>query len=584
MRRIIVQAQKKTGMILKGLIGLLLLAGLVSLVVSPERAAESAVEPGSLVETAETDSAALMSAVLAAAPHTELLPASSANLGPGSDTGTGAVQVQAQADDRACRLCHADTEAVITFPSGESLPARVDGDSLAGSAHGLHLETPLACTDCHAPADYQFPHEPVEAADIRSYELERASTCERCHQQPHRPSHPGLESDNPVVCTDCHGSHEVFPAAEMRGEAALTACVDCHVSRDIELQEPASLARVVENGLFSSEVGNDDYCLACHAVPDQFMVFENGDRVSLTVRADEFHDSVHGADNSWQALNCADCHMDQNYPHEAKTAESAREYRLEMYPACSRCHEPKYESTLDDVHGAALAEGNENAAVCTDCHGAHDIPVPNEPRSRISHTCEQCHSTIFDDYATSVHGEALLEDSNEDVPTCIDCHGVHNLSDPKTALFRVQSPELCGSCHANEELMTEYDISTDVFETYLADFHGTTVTLFEHDSPDVATNKAVCFDCHGIHDIHRPDDPKNGINLNLLETCQQCHPDATENFSAAWTSHYVPSWEHNTLVFLINWFYRLIIPGTVGGLSLLVLTDVYRRVRTRVKK
>jgi predicted CXXCH cytochrome family protein len=263
------------------------------------------------------------------------------------------------------------------------------------------------------------------------------------------------------------------------------------------------------------------------------------------------------------------------------TAETYREYRLENYPLCGRCHEPKYESTLDDVHGRALAEGNEEAAVCTDCHGAHNTPIPNEPRERISYTCRQCHSNIFNEYATSVHGEALIEESNPDVPTCIECHGVHNLTDPKTALFRIQSPELCATCHADEQLMEKYEISTEVFETYVADFHGTTVTLFEQQSPDVETNKAVCFDCHGVHDIRKPDDPKNGIKANLLETCQQCHPNATANFSDAWTSHYQPSFEHNVLVFLVNWFYRIIIPLTVGGLTFLVGTDVYRRVRKR---
>jgi hypothetical protein len=88
------------------------------------------------------------------------------------------VDDQPLADDRACRLCHADTEAVITFPSGETLPVQVDRETLSGSAHGLHLETPLACTSCHAPADYQFPHAPVEAADLQAYRLARTGTCQ----------------------------------------------------------------------------------------------------------------------------------------------------------------------------------------------------------------------------------------------------------------------------------------------------------------------------------------------------------------------------------------------------------------------
>jgi hypothetical protein len=80
------------------------------------------------------------------------------------------------------------------------------------------------------------------------------------------------------------------------------------------------------------------------------------------------------------------------------------------------------------------------------------------------------------------------------------------------------------------------------------------------------------------------DDPDNGIKANLLETCQQCHPDATANFSDAWTSHYQPSLEHNPLVFLVDTFYAIVIPVTVGGFAFLVATDIFRRVRLRWKK
>jgi hypothetical protein len=81
--------------------------------------------------------------------------------------------------------------------------------------------------------------------------------------------------------------------------------------------------------------------------------------------------------------------------------------------------------------------------------------------------------------------------------------------------------------------MGQYDISTDVFNTYVADFHGTTVTLFDHqgfedEDPLFRTNMAVCSDCHGVHNIMATDDPHAGIAIkeNLLITCQECHPDA----------------------------------------------------------
>ncbi len=485
--------------------------------------------------------------------------------------------------DQACRLCHADSTSVIQFPSGENLPVLVDLETLEMSAHGQGSDQPLSCTACHSPSDYQIPHSPVEAEDLREFQIARSANCERCHQEPHLTSHPGPESETPVVCTDCHGSHDVLTAEQLLTGEGTTACVDCHANVGVELADPVALSQIIRDGLFSQKVDND-YCLACHSQPGRTLSFENGDEISITVDRDAFHNSVHGADNSWQELACSDCHGRYTYPHPAVGATSAREYTLTSNQVCEKCHEQNSEKNLDSVHGAALAEGNIEAAVCTDCHGAHDTQPPDEPRERISHTCEKCHSTIFDRYAESVHGEALLADSNPDVATCIDCHGVHNIGDPTTDLARLNSPQLCAKCHADEALMAKYDISTDVFETYVADFHGKTVTLFDSDHPEAIPNEAVCFDCHGVHDIRAVDDPENGIKANLLETCQQCHPNATANFSDAWTSHYVPSLQHSPLVYLVDTFYALVIPLTLGGLGFLIATDIFRRIRIRIKR
>ena len=220
-------------------------------------------------------------------------------------------------------------------------------------------------------------------------------------------------------------------------------------------------------------------------------------------------------------------------------ADNLREMRFEMHDVCQNCHDDIDVLQHDSVHGRALADGNLDAPTCVDCHGNHTIESPGEPREKVSVTCGQCHSTINEQYANSVHGAALLGEHNPDVPVCTDCHGVHNIPDPRTAEFRTASPQMCGDCHADEELMAQYDISTDVFDTYVADFHGTTVELFDRQSPHEATNKAVCYDCHGIHNILPANDEHSQvIQENLLTTCRQCHPDATANFPAAWTSHF----------------------------------------------
>jgi len=327
---------------------------------------------------------------------------------------------------------------------------------------------------------------------------------------------------------------------------------------------------------------SDTYCLLCHTKPDQVWQLSGGETLSVTIDPGILAQSVHGEANPEGSLACADCHPGFRYPHPPTTARTTREFRLERYAVCRTCHEEQYTRAQDSVHGEFLRAGRVEAAVCVDCHGGHDIQTPDVPRQRISLTCGRCHGAIFEEYRTSVHGAALLDENNPDVPTCIDCHGVHDIQNPTTALFRVRSPELCATCHANDELMGQYDISTHVFDSYLTDFHGSTVALFEQEAPDVVTNKAVCYDCHGVHNIQAIDSGgETAIRENLLTTCQQCHPGATADFSNAWIGHYPATLESHAGLFLTNRLYQILIPVVIGILALLIASEIIRRIRRR---
>jgi hypothetical protein len=327
-------------------------------------------------------------------------------------------------------------------------------------------------------------------------------------------------------------------------------------------------------------VGNK-VCLGCHGQPGLTMTLLNGDILDLYVNPDVYATSIHGKDG----YACVQCHTNLgNYPHPLFTATDLRNATLRLTNVCDRCHSGEYNLTMDSVHYDKLAIGVREAAVCTDCHGSHDVHQWTDPethnllpdaRLSIPATCSKCHNAIYQKYLTSVHGAALTEESNTDVPTCIDCHGVHNIGNPTTAAFRLKSPELCAGCHTNPAIMDKYGIPTDVLNTYVSDFHGTTVTLFEKQSPDSPTNKPVCYDCHGIHDISRVDNPQTGIEMqqNLLVRCKVCHPDATSNFPSAWMSHYIPSPDHYSLVYYVNLFYKFFIPMVLGGMVALVGLD-----------
>jgi hypothetical protein len=337
---------------------------------------------------------------------------------------------------------------------------------------------------------------------------------------------------------------------------------------------------------------SDDVCLGCHSQPGMTMTLENGDLLELTISPDEYGASIHGK----KGYACVQCHtLVGNYPHPAWNAASRRDATLDLKKVCTRCHTTQAEKAQDSVHGAALDSGNKSAAVCTDCHTAHTVRQLTDPQTGelltashvlIPQMCAQCHNAIYQKYKASVHGAALINEDNQDVPTCIDCHGVHNIEDPTTSYFRLQSPLLCAKCHTDPKIMGKYGISTDVLDTYVADFHGTTVSVFEKQSPDAEVNKAVCYDCHGIHDIVRVDDPVSGIQIkeNLLVRCKTCHPDATANFPSAWLSHYTPSAENNRFVYFVDLFYKLLIPSVLGGMGLLVALDLGHTLWTKVPK
>ncbi len=325
-------------------------------------------------------------------------------------------------------------------------------------------------------------------------------------------------------------------------------------------------------------------CLSCHAAPGRVITLPDGNTVSISVDPEMYDQGVHNN------LACQVCHPNiAEYPHPEIAAKTVREYTLQYGKTCNQCHPGQAEQFSDSAHAKLAEEGNINAPICADCHDPHNQPViqkdangdpaPSE-NAVIAEACAKCHAAVVDEYRTSVHGQGVFGEFNPDVPACHDCHGIHNISTARSLEFRLNSPQLCANCHTRPDIMNKYGISTDVMDTYISDFHGTTVTLFERTSPDMPTNKPVCYDCHGIHNILATDDPAKGLQVkeNMLVMCQRCHPDASENFPASWMSHYIASPDRYPLVFYVQWFYRLFIPGVLGIMGLYVLTDLLRRV------
>jgi hypothetical protein len=92
---------------------------------------------------------------------------------------------------------------------------------------------------------------------------------------------------------------------------------------------------------------------------------------------------------------------------------------------------------------------------------------------------------------------------------------VHNIQGPSDSQFRLFSPEICARCHADRELMAKYGINTDVFDTYLSDFHGTTVEIFQDLAPGQENEQARMLTA-GVHDISKVEDPESAV---IMENC-----------------------------------------------------------------
>ena len=168
-----------------------------------------------------------------------------------------------------------------------------------------------------------------------------------------------------------------------------------------------------------------DDCLTCHDDAELKLELGNGESVSLDVKREHLARSLH-AD-----LKCTECHpgLDE-VPHAERQYANAAEFRAGFHDACKQCHFDKYTQTFDGVHfkkarsgprePAAAGKSKPRLPTCIDCHGAHQIGAAGRPRSRVSDTCAHCHEAIYKTYAASVHGKALVESANQDVPVCTD--------------------------------------------------------------------------------------------------------------------------------------------------------------------
>ena len=289
-----------------------------------------------------------------------------------------------------CQGCHAP---------GKTLPylggAKFHADAHTAYDHGFHARgiqgglKAATCIDCHTTNHDLTTILP--ASDPRSTITRSniAETCGRCHGDKSVMRGSGI-SDRPflsyresvhakalaqgnisaAVCTDCHNSHDILPAADPRSPIAKVnipaTCSKCHQAESAEFMQSVH-GQAVTRGVSRSPV-----CTDCHGIHGISSPVEQATANASTAVATD---------------TCAGCHEGVALTREFGVAGG----RVSSYK--------------DSYHGLASQFGSKVVANCASCHGVHNILPSSDPKSMISvnnlpQTCGQCHIGAGANFAT----------------------------------------------------------------------------------------------------------------------------------------------------------------------------------------
>lgn len=233
-------------------------------------------------------------------------------------------------------------------------------------------------------------------------------------------------------------------------------------------------------------------CVVCHGESDLW----EGDKLKLFVTEKDLAKDVH-----WQlGLSCHDCHGGDPTSTQFANVHSVEAGFLSLK---SKADQP---------------------AFCGRCHSNIDFMRKYQPSPRTDQESE---------YWTSGHGQRLKNHEDQNVATCVSCHGNHGIlrvDDPQSPVYPTQVAKTCSTCHSNAELMAnrEYHgkpLGHQQYELWSKSVHAT--ALLENDDLSAAT----CNDCHGNHGAVPPE-----VN-SVANACGSCHVKVANLFANTQMKH-----------------------------------------------
>jgi len=408
-------------------------------------------------------------------------------------------------------------------------------------------------------------------------------------------------------CNDCHGAldENELPHADPI-PSAHAGCLECHdMLAETHTFHPG-FVDLEPSGADAPEVA----CSGCHGKHDMAYVMDADfpfNAARQTRSCGSCHEVVsvaylHSAharaleEGAEAAPTCISCHASEDLV--LANGSGTSEHKIHQAELCIRCHVDDPEvagktlygsefmtSFASSVHGEALFNGDPDAPSCVDCHGAHEVAraadqISHVSRGQVVKSCSQCHTEEAEDYLHSVHATSFSR-GNLDSPVCTDCHGEHNIlarDDPDLPIAAMNmAQQVCGECHGSVKLAERYGMDPDKVATFEDSFHG----LATRGGAVEAVN---CASCHGYHDVLSGDNPDSRVHPeNIAATCGQCHEGANERFAQGKVHVSIDRQSEEPVLYWIATLYTLGIVLIVGGMFLHNALDFFHKVRHKAK-
>ncbi|MDE3057301.1 MAG: hypothetical protein KGJ59_05020 [Bacteroidota bacterium] len=311
--------------------------------------------------------------------------------------------------DKDCLRCHGNRDAKAA--NGRSM--YVDYDELQGSMHSK-----VACSQCHTQVNPSFLR-PCEA--ITSH-----VDCTICHAEvgdQYRTSIHGQlfakNDPNAPMCTECHGTHNVLGH-----------------------KNPKSPTFAINVPFL---------CGRCHHEGKKAAVRYTGTEHNIISK---YTESIHGKGLMKSGMTitatCADCHTAHHELPHSDTASSVNPKNISS--TCGQCHFGIEEQFNKSVHSPLVTRTDKELPTCNDCHTAHSIQRTDQDQFKLSimNTCGRCHTEIAKTYFDTYHGK-VSQLGYTKTAKCYDCHGAHDIlppSDPRSHLSYQNIVQTCKKCHS----------------------------------------------------------------------------------------------------------------------------------------